>query len=80
MKLETGKHFSKRDTQVFDIEGKPSCDQQVIADALYNYVLHQLTQLPSKIHIIRLGLTKILLLLLTIFITNFKKFVLCYGA
>ena len=27
----------KLETQTFDIEGKPSCDQQVIADAFYNY-------------------------------------------
>jgi hypothetical protein len=37
MKLETGTNFSKGDSQVFDIEGKPSCYPQAIADAFYNY-------------------------------------------
>jgi hypothetical protein len=76
MKLETGKKNSQGGTQNFGIEGKPSCDQQAIVDAFYNYFLHQHTQLPNKIHIITCGLTKILLLLL-FFITNLGKKSLC---
>jgi hypothetical protein len=30
--------FSKADTQVFVIEGKPSCDQKATADAFCNYL------------------------------------------
>ena len=29
----------KLETQVFDIERKPFCDQQGIADAFYNYFI-----------------------------------------
>jgi hypothetical protein len=37
--LETGKNFSNGDIPVLDIEGKPSCNQQAIADAFNNYFL-----------------------------------------
>lgn len=56
-----------------DIEGKPPCDQQAIADPFYNYFFLQLTKLPSIIHIIRLGPTKILFPLLPIFYHKLKK-------
>jgi len=37
--LETGKNFSNGDIPVMDIEGKPSCNQQAIADVFNNYFL-----------------------------------------
>ena len=71
--METRKNFSNGDIQVLDIEGKPPCNQQATADAFNNYFLSKVTQLPRIIHIIILGITKILLPLLSIVYHKFLK-------